>query len=113
MKDERALKPLIKRLESEDNEELLLTIIENLGRMKDERALQPLINKFDREDDDDIKYAIITELGHMKDKRAIDFLELRLSGEEEDSDIYDAIMCSIDEINGIIDENYDPITPSH
>lgn len=112
LKDERALQPLIKRLESEDNEELLLTIIENLGRMKDERALQPLINKFDREDDDDIKYAIITELGHMKDKRAIDFLESRLSGEEEDSDIYDAIMCSIDEINGIIDENYDPIIQS-
>jgi|GEM_PF-3043553 len=110
--DIRAVEPLIKRLELEEDNDIMIAIIEALGHMKDERALQPLIYKFDRKADDVIKYAIITELGHMKDKRAIEFLTSRLSGEEEDSDIYCAIICSIDEINGIIDENYKPIVPT-
>lgn len=107
--DKRAVEPLIKRLESEDDEDIMVKIIEALGHINDERALQPLIKKFDIENNDDIKYAIITELGHMKDKRAIEFLTSRLLEEDEDSDIYCAILCSIDEINGIIDENYEPI----
>lgn len=75
-KDKRAVEPLIKLLESEDNRRVRLEIVWGLGAFFDEkRAIKPLIKVLNNENEDGgIRYSAAVALGNVGGKEVVEIL---------------------------------------